>query len=360
MKKILILISFILLLTGCYDNIELDDLAIITGVGIDYKDDNFYLTYEILSDTKTEQNTAMLSYTVSGSGKSISEAFINTNYKVSKKAYFAHLKVVIISESVINGHFDKITDYFLRDTNIRSEFKVVIANGTNPEEILKNNSDKHPVISEVIVNLIDNEKYNNNLVIGETFKQIVAKLISNNYDVILNTVSIEDKEIAINNSYIFNKYNYQNTLSKKDSAIYNMLTKNVKSLKFDKYYNNKILTISITSSNTDISVTSNKIKINTKLEGKVIENNANFDLTKVSAYKTLNKDFEKVIKKDIEEFIKLLQDNETDILGFQEIYYKKTRQDNKELWKTADIEVNVDLKINTKGFIFEVKEWKIN
>ena len=356
MKKILILISFILLLTGCYDNIELDDLAIITGVGIDYKDNNFYLTYEILSDTKTEQDTAMLSYTVSGSGKSISEAFINTNYKVSKKSYFAHLKVVILSESIINGYFDKITDYILRDTNIRSEFKVVIANGTTPEEILKNNSDKHPVVSEVIVNLIDNEKYNNNLVIGETFKQIVAKLISNNYDVILNTVSIEDDEMAINNSYIFKKYNYQNTLSKQDSALYNMLTKNIKSLEFDKYYDNNILTISITSSKTDIGVSSDKININAKLEGKVIENNANFDLAKVSAYKKLNQDFEKIIKKDIEEFIKVLQINESDILGFQEIYYKSTRTDNKDLWKTAQIEVNVDLKINTKGFIFEVKE----
>lgn len=358
MKKIIILISFIFLLTGCYDNIELDDLAIITGVGIDYKDNNFYLTYEILSDTKTEQNTSLLSYTVSASGKTISEAFINTNYMVSKKAYFAHLKVVVISEEIINGHLDKITDYILRDTNIRSEFKVVVANGTTPEKILENNSQNHPVVSEVIVNLIDNEKYNNNLVIGETFKQIVAKLINDNYDIILNTVSIKDKQIAINNSYIFRKYNYQATLSKKNSALFNMLTKNVSSMEFDKDYNNNNVTISITGSDSSLDITSSKIIINTNLEGKIIENNANFDLTKVDAYETLNKDFEKVIIKDIKEFIKLLQENDSDILGFQEIYYKKTRKDNKDLWKHCDIEVQVNLKINTKGFIFEVNNEK--
>lgn len=356
MKKFLILLSFIFLLTGCYDNIELDDLAIITGVGIDYKDDNFYLTYEILSDTKTEQNTSLLSYTVSGSGKSISEAFINTNYKVSKKAYFAHLKVVVISEEIINGHLNEITDYILRDTNIRSEFKVIVANGTTPEKILENNSQNHPVVSEVIVNLIDNEKYNNNLVIGETFKQIVAKLISDNYDVILNTVSIQDKEIAINNSYIFKKYNYQATLSKSDSALFNMLTKNISAMEFDKKYDNKNVTISITSSNTSIDVTSNKIIINTNLEGKVIENNANLDLTKDAAYRELNNEFSKLIKKDITLFIELLQENKSDILGLQEIYYKKTRKDNQDLWEHADIEVNVNLKVNTKGFIFEVKK----
>jgi len=356
MKKLLILFSIIFLLTGCYDNIELDDLAIITGVGIDYKDDNFYLTYEILSDTKTEQNTSLLSYTVSGSGNSISEAFINTNYKVSKKAYFAHLKVVVISEEIINGHFNEISDYILRDNNIRSEFKLVVSNGTTPKEILKNNSENHPVVSEVIVNLIDNEKYNNNLVIGETFKQIVAKLISNNYDIILNTISIQDKQIAINNSYIFKKYNYQSTLSKKDSALFNMLTKDISAMEFDKDYNNKNVTISITSSNTNIDVTSNKIIINTTLEGKVLENDANLNLTKDDTYKKLNNDFGKLIKKDIKNFIKLLQNDKSDILGLQEIYYKKTRKNNKKLWETAEIEVKVNLKVNTKGFIFEVKK----
>ena len=56
MKKIIILLCLTFFLTGCYDNIELNDLAIISGVGIDYKDNQYYLTYEILSDIKTEDN----------------------------------------------------------------------------------------------------------------------------------------------------------------------------------------------------------------------------------------------------------------------------------------------------------------
>jgi len=358
LKKIFILISIIFLLTGCYDNIELDDLAIITGVGIDYKNNKFKLTYEILSDTKTEDNTALLSYTVSGSGKTISEAFINTNYKVSKKAYFAHLKVLVLSESIINGHFEDITDYILRDTNIRSEFKLVVANNTSPDKILKNNSENHPVVSEVIVNLIDNEKYNNNLVIGETFKQIVAKIISNNYDIILNTVSIKDKQITIDNSYIFKNYDYQNTLSKKDSALYNLLTKDIKSMEFDKNFEKGNVTITITKSKPSIEVTGSKIKINCDLEGKILENNAKFNLKDTDDYKMLNHKFSKIIKKDIISFIELLQENESDILGLQEIYYKQFRKDNKDLWQNADILVKVNLKINTKGFIFEVKNEK--
>jgi len=356
LKKIIILFCIIFLLTGCYDNVELDDLAIISGVGIDYKDEKFYLTYEILSDTKTEENTALLSYTVSGCGKTISEAFINTNYKVSKKAYFAHLKVLILSNEIVNGQFDKITDYILRDTNLRSDFKVLVANNTSPEKILQNNDENHPVASEVIVKLIDNEKYNNNLVIGETFREILAKLINNNFDVILNTISINDMEFAIDNSYIFKNFLYKDTLSKQNSSLYNLLTKNITAMEFDKNYKKGNVSISINSSDTSIDVTSNKIKINTNLEAKILDNNAKFNLKNTDSYEKLNKDFENIIKNDIEDFIKILQKNNSDILGLQEIYYKSTRKENKNLWKTADIEVKVNLKINTKGFIFEVEK----
>jgi len=358
MKKLILLFTLIFLITGCYDNIELDDLAIVSGVGIDYKDNNFHLTYEILSDVKTEDNTALLSYTVEGSGKTISEAFINTNYKVSKKAYFAHLKVLLLSEEIINGHLDKITDYIIRDTNLRSDFKVIVTNNTTPNEILKSNDKNHPVVSEVITKLIDNEKYNNNLVIGETFREILAKLISNNYDVILNTISLKNKEISIDNSYIFKDFNYQNTLSKQDSSLYNMLTKDITAIEFDKEYEKGNVTITINSSNSSIEVTKDKIIINTDLEGKILENNANFNLKNTDSYNKLNKDFGNLIEKDIKKFIEILQENESDILGLQEIYYKSTRKENKDLWINSNIEVKVNLKINTKGFIFEVDNEK--
>lgn len=356
MKKIIILLCLTFFLTGCYDNIELNDLAIISGVGIDYKDNQYYLTYEILSDIKTEDNSAMLSYTVNGQGKSISEAFINTNYKVSKKAYFAHLNVLILSEEIINGHLDKITDYILRENSTRSDFKVLVANNTSPEKILKNNDDNHPVASEVIVNLINNEKYNNNLVIGESFREITAKLISENYDVILNSISLKDKEIAIDNSYIFRDFKYQDTLSKQNSSLYNLLTKNISAIEFDKNYEKGNVTITINSSDTTLEVKADKIIINTNLSGKILENNAEFNLKDTDSYKKLNKDFGLLIEKDIKEFIKIIQKNKSDVLGLQEIYYKNTRKENKGLWETAEIEVNVNLAINTKGFIFEVKE----
>ena len=38
MKKLLILLSIIFLMSGCYDYVEIDDLVIVTGMLIDYND----------------------------------------------------------------------------------------------------------------------------------------------------------------------------------------------------------------------------------------------------------------------------------------------------------------------------------
>lgn len=356
MKKIIVLIISVLLLTGCYDNIDLNNLAIITSVGIDYIDDNFYLTYEILNDIKTENNTAMLSYTLSGSGKNISEAFEDVNYKVGKKPFFDHLKIVILSESIINGQLDKITDYLIRDTNIRDEFIMMVAHDVSPEDILKNNSDNNPVVSDLIMNLIDNEKYNNNLSVKEFYQHILVKFISKEIEAVLGSVTIKDGAISLDNFDIFRGYNYTSTLSKNESSLYSFLTQNVFSLEFSKIYDDNTVTINITSSKPSINVTKDEINIKLDLSAKILDNSANLNLKKQETYKKLDDDFKKIIEEDVIKFIKVLQENKSDILGLQEIYFKNTRKKNKGLWEKAKVNVDVDLKVNTKGYIFEVEK----
>ncbi len=355
--KFTILIIFLFCLSGCYDNIELNNLAIISGIGIDYQDNNYYLTYEILNDIKTEQNTTMKSYTISGKGKTLPEAFTDTNYKVGKKPYFAHLRIVLYSENIINNHLDKISDYLIRDTAIRDEFIPLAVKEVTPKEILEHNSDNIPVVSDFIMNLINNEKYNNNLAVIDTYQVFLTKLISNSSDAIISSLTInENDEITLSNFYTFNGYKKKSELSLMDSSLYNLLTQNTFSISFNKKYNGKNFDISITASDTNIEVLKDKININLNLKGRVMENNANLDLKDQQTYKMINEDFAKVIAEKVTNFIHILQEDESDVLGLQDIYYKKTRKENKGLWTKAEVNVNADLKVNTKGFIFEVKE----
>ena len=137
-----------------------------------------------------------------------------------------------------------------------------------------------------------------------------------------------------------------------------MLTKNTINTKFSNNYNDNNITITINKNNTKIDVLNDKIIVKANLEGKILENNTNYDLKNPKTYEQLNKDFEMIIEESITKFIKKLQFNNSDILGIENIYYKKYNKDYKKLWTVSDIQVDVDLKINTKGFIFEVTNEK--
>ena len=54
MKKIILLFILLFSLTGCFDYVEIDDLVIITGMLIDYKDNEFEITSQVIeNDGKT-------------------------------------------------------------------------------------------------------------------------------------------------------------------------------------------------------------------------------------------------------------------------------------------------------------------
>ena len=154
---------------------------------------------------------------------------------------------------------------------------------------------------------------------------------------------------------MFKGYNKANILNEHNSSLYTLLSFNNTGIEYIKYINNETFAINISNDKTDIKVDSDKIDIKVDLDAKVLENNSNLNLKDVNTYNMLNDEFSKDIKNDIIEFIKMLQFEKCDILGFQDIYYKSHNKNNHKLWETADINVLVNLKINYKGFIFEVE-----
>ena len=62
MKKILIIILTLLLCTGCYDYKEINDLAIISAIGVDYENDEYVITLEILNDQIDKDSSKITSY----------------------------------------------------------------------------------------------------------------------------------------------------------------------------------------------------------------------------------------------------------------------------------------------------------
>ena len=130
MKKIIILFILILSLTGCKDYVEINDLAILTGIVIDYKDNMYEVTAQLIVNDK-DSNIEVFKTT----SNSINEAIAELSKLSNKEIFISHLKVLIVTDTVIKENID-FKDYFLRSSKSKMNFYVYVINNEISEKVL--------------------------------------------------------------------------------------------------------------------------------------------------------------------------------------------------------------------------------
>lgn len=356
MKKIIILILLTFLFSGCYDYVEINDMAIIYGVAIDLNDNEYNVTFEILNTKNKDDNSNQDKvYYATGKGFSISEAITNTSLSVSKTPYLAHLKTVIISEKVAENKLEDIIDFLLRDNHIRNIFYLVLAKDYKASDILTNISTNNPIMSDAISNLIENKNLRNNISSDMNFEKFMKVMTDKNEDVYLTSVTLDEDLVKLTPLGIFKDYKIVGYISEEEAGVFNLLNKNSEYHFKTKCPNedNFISYMANKKPNVKMDINNNLIDINLELELRLVENHCNIDLRDYKLYDTLQNDASNTIKTSIEQLINTLKNKDSDILKFRKLYYQKYK---KEI-NFQELNTNVSVKsiINRNGLIFEVK-----
>ncbi len=358
MKKLLILLLIPILLGGCYDYNELGDLAIVAGIGIDYQDDEFEVTFEILSTKKEgEQGSASSStYNVSAKGNTVAEAFSKNGYNMDKVPYYDHIKVVVISEDVAKEHLKQISELLIRNSKLRNEFYLTIAENASAKDIISSSSKEKPVAAQFIVDLLEHSNDSSNAGYYVPFTKTLRNILTKGEDAIMSTLKLEDDKIILNGMAVFKDFDLKYIYNTNEASIINLLNNfNVRTVMFEKSCGDKKTVMSIYESDIKIEPNNDYIKISGKLNGRINENNCDYNLKEEKTYQDLQKEFTSVITDEMNKIVNSLQLLESNALSIGKNYYNKYRKEYFYLWTKQDIKFDLDLKINKKGLIFEVK-----
>ncbi|MBR1416297.1 MAG: Ger(x)C family spore germination protein [Bacilli bacterium] len=330
MKKILLLL-ILFLCSSCYDYQEVNDLAIVSGMAIDYIDDNYYLTYEVINTKNDKEDTN--SYTYTSSGNTISLAIENINKMIPKKVSLSHLDIVIISKSLANHGLYNISDYFFRNNKITTNFYLVMSN-INPKNILENKSENYQVNSIAIKNILKENKID----IHEQFDYLISYIMDNSKNIVIPSVKL-DNNIIIDNYAMFKGDKFYSYLDEEDNKVFKLL-KNKGKITYDINDTN----INIKNNKTSVYVDDKKYIINIKTLAYIEEKNMDVN------YNLLEELAKKELKEKINNFILKELDNDIDILGFKKIYHIKHPNDLIENYKLP-VEINVEFKIDDIGYV---------
>ena len=110
-KIFLSLFLCFLLFTGCTGNRHLKDLFIVEGLGIDYYDNNLSVTIQGLKVNMSNASDTPLGNMVvntSAGGATVSSAINNTTKAVSKRAFFGHNKIIVLSKELAQNEYASV------------------------------------------------------------------------------------------------------------------------------------------------------------------------------------------------------------------------------------------------------------
>lgn len=335
MKKIILILITLFLTTGCFNYLSLDDIAVVSLIHIDYKDE-YIVTVEIRENEKDNPNASNF-YT--NSGMSLDIAFENIGLTLNKALYLVDTDTLIITDNIIKDKLNNTLDYLTRQNNIGNNFNILVSNDdiNKIAETIKSNN---KIVGSYIKDSINNP-YNN--IVDIKFNKFVKDYLNDYKDMILPYGKLNNDKFMIDEAIIFNNNKDLIRINNDDVKIYNLLNNIDRYSLFKINYNEGFLIYRVKSIKTKIDYKDNNIKIKLDIIGNFNEID-NISLDKNSINEIL--DLTKIkIDNNVNMFIDKLLVNNIDALGFKKIIYNKTKSklDNINNLK-CDILVNIALE----------------
>ncbi|OFI06539.1 spore germination protein B3 precursor [Clostridium acetireducens DSM 10703] len=370
--SILLILIIPIAASACWSSNDLNDIGIILGMGIDKdKQDKFEVTVQTVnpsSSNGSEGASKNSSYILHcAKGNSVFDAARNISKDASRKNYWPHAKLVILTEELAKEDIKPYLDFFTRDSQRRKTAYFVISN-SSIKNIMSSEKDYDNVPSNEIIKLIEESSIN-----GYGVKSNIRDFIKESEDVsgvsFMNCFTqncpqdkIDKKSNnTLSNVGIFYKYKLIDFLSLEENRILNFIKNKIKNPVLTFEYEDKTFTLEVTKSKTKIKPKIEKgnytIKSDTNIDFNIVEYSDNYNIENINK-NDLTKTVENSLKSSIMQlFNKSKNIYKLDLFGFGNAFsykYPNILNLSQDQWQKIFVEKvkfqpNVKANINYTG-----------
>ncbi|WP_375199162.1 Ger(x)C family spore germination protein [Lysinibacillus sp. RS11] len=383
MKKsfiVILLVSFALLLSGCWSKRELSELVIVSALGIDKINDEFDISVQIINASEMSEKSSgnqspVTTYHVTG--KSLFEAIRKLNTSSPRRPYFTHMQLVVFGEAFASEGIEEALDFLARDQAIRSDFNFVVAYNSTAKDVLNVLTSIEKLPAKKVLNsaLASEEAWGSTKFVDT--EDLITAFGNEHKSTVLSAIElVGNKELGklpdnverIDTSAllhfiglgVFKEDKLIGFLTESESIAYNFLMNNIKSTIINTSCpNGESITTEITKSKTNIYGEFEngipKITVKIDIQQNVAEVKCDIDLSEEKSLKMIDKRTANFIKENIEQTINTIKNNyQVDILDFGEVLHREDHKAWKSIeddWSTIfpELEVNVEVNVKTSG-----------
>src|SRR5579875_3613234 len=376
-NELCLLIFIIMLLSGCWDRQELNDLALIMAAGFDIKSDH-KIELSVLvfipkgggsqqgMDVSGEIGGGEQTLVRSAEGVTIADAMSKLQEILPRKIFWGHTDVFIFNEDLAKKGVSKQVDFIMRHPQLRERGQIFVSK-QKAKDILKLISPLERDLSEVLRELGEHK-----IGLSVTTKELSEMLIGDSKDYALPWIKILPAESSKNPKQTI-AYITGTTIFKQDK----MVGKIDDSLKRGLLWLRneiRLAVVTIKPPNTDGYISLNlynakseltpeikngkwKIVLHAESSSDIVQNTTNLDVSNPAIVKKLEHYLQEEIEKRIELSRNRVQKKmKADVFGFAEAFHRKypeiwnrEKDDWNEIFPKVEVTYDIKTKIRRQG-----------
>ncbi|MBU8880850.1 Ger(x)C family spore germination protein [Bacillus sp. FJAT-29790] len=364
---------FIPLLSGCWDRVEVNDLAIVTATAIDHtEDDQIKVSVQVFipralgSGGGTGGGGEESTLVRSGIGSNLADAVSKLQMHLPRKLFWGQCKVFIFGKDLAKKGIQEQLDYLTRFPQPRDRAYMYVSK--DAEKVLELLPPLERYSGEVLKELSDFQ-----IGMRITMKDLTLMLTNEAQNAALPDVKILPPEEGkketetipfISGTAVFKKDKMIGRMNANHTRGILWLRNEMKEYTISFRPAGESGEISLSPVTSDVKLIPSvmdgqwKMTVKVRTEGNVVQNETKLALLNPVIIQRLEKDFQKKIKNRIELAVKQLQEEfNADIIGFAEKFHrhypkewKKVKNRWDEVFPQVEVKVNVEAYIHRPGF----------
>ncbi|MDZ5711931.1 Ger(x)C family spore germination protein [Jeotgalibacillus haloalkalitolerans] len=363
MKKYVLLLCCICLLSGCWDQNLLKDVQLVYTVGYDVLEDGSEQTTSVAPpvDEAIEEVNVL-----STNENTVRDSRYHIDTLVAEHIDFSKLQVMILGNDLARDQIYPYIDVVYRDPKHHLNARMAMTD-TSAKELLEQPIESQKNKSEYFAGLLESSEIIN-VIPKMTLQQACTILLDPGKDLFMPILIYREdlKRVEAVGTSLFSKDRYVDVyLDHDQSTLFNILRNETpRILRLTKKFSedeqpevSNWMTIEMKDSKTNLKFKENpfSLSVEVKLKGAIAEYGPDH-LVGAEKLKSVEAWWEKTIKEDTEALFMILQENQSDILGIGRMTAALAPEEwDKDEWhqkfSELPIEVTVDMSLSSTGII---------
>jgi len=363
----LLCIPLALGLHSCWSQRELNELAIVLGVGLDAgsEPDTLTLTSQVVKvselgsgATQGGRSGEKAFVNLTDTGKSVLSTVRNITHMQNRRLYFSHNKVLILSSDLAKLDIAEGMDVFIRDYEARMNVYMLISRG-RASEILEEESDLEKIPAMHIYGMMENQRINSETAVV-TLRDFAIATLSGSTAPVAPMIEVyeseEKKKVKLDGTAVFKQGKMIGELDKAQTRGLMWVTGKARSgaMTVDTQWGQVILEILHSKSSLKaVKAQHGTIRMELRVDEDVVvqSNETTEDMTRPENIAILKEHVKKEINADIEKALRQARSLSADIFGFGEAIrreYPEEWEKMKENWDMVFSEIGLDVQVEVE------------